>query len=528
VATPKIIADFESSLSTAVAIGGTSFTLASATDDDGVALPSGLYYFTVDNGSSNKEYLSGTLSGTSVTSVVSVSRQGTETSGAARAHRVGASVIITDFATYKKYMDGIALVSAPDADTNTKGVSEQATQAEVDAGTTTGGTSANLFVNPSTVRAKNYNDYVADTGSADAYAIAPSPAITAYAAGQVFTFKAVNANTGASTLAVNGLAAKSIVLTGAITAGQIVQVVYDGTDMQMLSSGPDSSFGDGSDGDVTISTPTTLTRDMYYNNLVVTDTLTTNGFAIYVKGTISGVGTIKYPTGTAGGNASGQTEGTAGTAITTGRFRNIAGGVGAQGRAATSGSTAGVDGTIGGAATPSGGVIGGAGGNSASGGAGIGTGGAGGVVTAPLVKIGAFLMTTIFGLDIANTGVPLSLVGSSGGGGGAGGSSGGGSVGGGGGGGGASGGIVFIVANIWAGTFTIQAIGGAGGAGSTGNGNGGGGGGGGGGVSIVFYRTKTWSGSYVLTGGAAGATGGSGASAGNAGTVGASYEISAK
>lgn len=29
-----------------------------------------------------------------------------------------------------------------------------------------------------------------------------------------------------------------------------------------------SAFGDGSDGDVTISAPTTLTRDMYYNNLI--------------------------------------------------------------------------------------------------------------------------------------------------------------------------------------------------------------------------------------------------------------------
>ena len=55
------------------------------------------------------------------------------------------------------------------------------------------------------------------------------------------------------------------------------------------------NFGDGSDGDVTISTPTTLTRDMYYDNLVVTDTLTTNGYRIFVKDTISGAGTIKTP-----------------------------------------------------------------------------------------------------------------------------------------------------------------------------------------------------------------------------------------
>lgn len=147
-ATPKIIADFEAQLSTALSVGDTSFTLSSATDDDGVALPAGLYYFTLDNGNSNKEYLAGTLSGTSVTGVLSVSRQGVETSGCARAHRVGASVIITDWKTYKKYMDEIALVSAPDADTSTKGVMEAATLAEVRARTASGSTGANLAVTP--------------------------------------------------------------------------------------------------------------------------------------------------------------------------------------------------------------------------------------------------------------------------------------------------------------------------------------------------------------------------------------------
>jgi hypothetical protein len=147
-ATPKIIADFETQLSTAIAIGDTTFSLKSATDDDGVALPTGLYYFTIDNGSSQKEYLAGTLTGTSVASVVSVSRQGSETSGATRKHRVGASVILTDFATYKKYMDEISLVSAPDASTTTKGVVEIATLAQVRAGTGVGETGAILVVSP--------------------------------------------------------------------------------------------------------------------------------------------------------------------------------------------------------------------------------------------------------------------------------------------------------------------------------------------------------------------------------------------
>lgn len=51
-------------------------------------------------------------------------------------------------------------------------------------------------------------DYAADTGSATAYAIAPSPGISAYVVGQRFAFKAGNANSGADpTLAVNSLTA---------------------------------------------------------------------------------------------------------------------------------------------------------------------------------------------------------------------------------------------------------------------------------------------------------------------------------
>ena len=131
----------------------------------------------------------------------------------------------------------------PDSSATVKGIVEEATQAETDAGTAAGGTSARLFVNPATVRAKAYHDYIADAGSTDAYAITVSPTITAYATGQIFTFKANTANTGACTLAVSTLAAITIkknvstdLITGDILANQIVTVVYDGTNMQLLSS----------------------------------------------------------------------------------------------------------------------------------------------------------------------------------------------------------------------------------------------------------------------------------------------------
>lgn len=65
--------------------------------------------------------------------------------------------------------------------------------------------------------------YAADTGSATAYVITPAPGIRAYAVGQIFAFKAANANSGTTpTLNVNGLGAGTISLpSGAVAAGDI-------------------------------------------------------------------------------------------------------------------------------------------------------------------------------------------------------------------------------------------------------------------------------------------------------------------
>ena len=155
--TGKIVADFTTSLAAALAVGATSGTLQSATDDDGVALPSGRYFFTIDGSNSSKEHISCSLSGTALTSIKSVSRQGVETSGTVRAHRLGATVTITDFAhilqinnlvngttdldssdplkydgtatisdnnalATKAYVDGVAIAGSPDSSTSVKGI----------------------------------------------------------------------------------------------------------------------------------------------------------------------------------------------------------------------------------------------------------------------------------------------------------------------------------------------------------------------------------------------------------------------
>jgi hypothetical protein len=54
-------------------------------------------------------------------------------------------------------------------------------------------------------------------------------------------------------------------------------------------SGNDAIYGNGTDGDATINNEVTITSDMYYNNLTVSSTgfLRTNGFRIFVKGTLT-------------------------------------------------------------------------------------------------------------------------------------------------------------------------------------------------------------------------------------------------
>lgn len=94
--------------------------------------------------------------------------------------------------------------------------------------------------------------YAADTGAANAYAVALSPAPT-LVAGSLVVVKIANPNTGASTLAVNGGAAIAIKKNGAtplaggeFAAGQIVELVYDGASFQWQGgAGSATYFGQG-------------------------------------------------------------------------------------------------------------------------------------------------------------------------------------------------------------------------------------------------------------------------------------------
>jgi hypothetical protein len=374
--------------------------------------------------------------------------------------------------------------------------------------------------------------------------------------------------TGKKTLPIRGdrLEAGSGPLTYLTQAGR--HTIFDSFTDSLL-------YGDGSDGDATISGSTQLTADMDYENLTIqtSGNLDTNGWVVRVRGTLtiqgSGIVRCDGADGTAGTNASSAT--------------GAAGGAGGQGGGGGSGSKTlptGYGGQTGGTGgnghvtTPTAGgpaiwttttqisvLVNGAGnrlkgGDGGTGKTGAGTdGGAAGAAGEAIpntANTGRCLRTeltdplTVLNLLLSHGALPAGCAaalqaGAGGGGGGANTITAADGGGGGGGGGAGSGGAVLILARAvvctgW--TGRISANGGAGGNGGNGDsvslpngggsgGGGGGGGGGSGGVVAVFCETCDDSANLAaqieVSSGAAGSqgTGGTGGASAAAGTAGA-------
>jgi hypothetical protein len=243
-------------------IGSTSITLSSFKTIDGTNLAMTDFgskgYITIDPGNGAlEEQISftgvtqnsnGTATLTGVKSVAFTSPY-TETSGIAKTHAGAATVVLSNTSGFYSQFPAKAndeTITGQWTFTNTPLTPPSVS----DASTTVKGVSK-LSVAPATASdpiAAGTNDtripvaYAADAGSTDDYVITPSPAITAYSTGQIITFKANTANTGAATLNVNSLGAKTIkknynvdLATGDIVANQIIQVIYDGTNFQLVA-----------------------------------------------------------------------------------------------------------------------------------------------------------------------------------------------------------------------------------------------------------------------------------------------------
>lgn len=102
-----VVANFNAQLITKLNIGGTTASIDRNTDVDGQEIPNGKYFITIDVDNSRKEHFACTLTktgnGSDLTDLKTLNRTtGAETSGALRLHRIGAKVVITDFATILK------------------------------------------------------------------------------------------------------------------------------------------------------------------------------------------------------------------------------------------------------------------------------------------------------------------------------------------------------------------------------------------------------------------------------------------
>lgn len=538
-------------------IGATSIVLTSLTDIYGNVLTMASFgaigYITLEPDTTNEEAAiftgitantNGTYTLTGVSTILAQTPY-TATSGLVRQHSGGTKVVITDnvafWATFgnidnanewsqvqtfdlppvspttpvnntdvpnKAYVDAVVVAGAPNANTTTKGIVQLPTQAQVDAGTNTGSTGASLTPTPNQLRSKQRSDYVVDTGTSNTYVIAPSPAITAYAAGQEFTFNPGNTNTGASTLAVNGLTAKNITkngtnppIAGDIVAGTLITVMYDGTEFQLMSpsaiiAAAVKSGGTGSDGALSITSGTTTVSassapylEKNYTNVSITST----------------------------GNLSFSTPATTGTTVAI--FIQGTGTV-------TTSSTHAIDVRSMGGTANSGYVLLDSPASTTSGGGGSGGGSCGGAGTQGIASVSSSnQQLTVPGQAIS----PFSATqryappGGNGSSGTSGGANGFGS--GSGGAGGLGGGGLYVeCAGAW--NFTTGAIDASGNAGSasthnsSGGEQGGDGGGGGGGNILVLYGTLTAdSGTYTVSGGAGGTGNGSSGFAGASGIV---------
>lgn len=327
---------------------------------------------------------------------------------------------------------------------------------------------------------------------------------------------------------------QSSTLIAVVYPGEAAHFAYDGTNWATFRYVPKDQeiFGDGSDGDVTISSNTTLTRDMFYNNLTISDTfaLSPNGFRVYVKQTLTLSGTgnrIKAIGGNGGNGASGAAGSAGGTA---GSAANTAGSL-----PASLGGKAGSNGKTGGAGAGTAGVAGdasafGLGAAGAAGGNGLNDtplGGAGGALT---VQAYAKSIHKLLTFGDWNSTTFTRFTGHGGSGSGAGGDAGSSGNGGGGGGSGGNGGFLWIAARTITGTGDISVAGGTGGNGGDASGNSGGAGGGaggGGGILVILYGVALgWTGSAVYTGGTGGTGGvdtGSDGKPGTNGTTGKYY-----
>jgi hypothetical protein len=137
-----------------------------------------------------------------------------------------------------------------------------------------------------------------------------SPSLTAYTAGQIFSFVVGTTNTGAVTLNIDGLGAKAVTRTGAIAlvaggmvTGQVALVEYDGTRFQLLDPNAFTDLlisGALTYGGVTLTNAVTGTGKMVLDTSPTVNNPTVTNYVETVQalGTVGASSTLALTSGT--------------------------------------------------------------------------------------------------------------------------------------------------------------------------------------------------------------------------------------
>lgn len=143
-----------------------------------------------------------------------------------------------------------------------------------------------------------------------------TPALTAYAAGNLFSFVVANTNTGAVTINIDGVGSKAITRTGStalvagdMVAGQVALIEYDGTRFQLLNgnsftnlnvSGNETIGGTLTYGGVTLTNAVTGTGKMVLDTSPAVNNPTVTNYveSVVAIGTVTSSNTIALTNGT--------------------------------------------------------------------------------------------------------------------------------------------------------------------------------------------------------------------------------------
>ena len=137
-----------------------------------------------------------------------------------------------------------------------------------------------------------------------------TPALTAYAAGNLFSFVVANTNTTAVTINIDGVGSKAITRTGStalvagdMVAGQVALIEYDGTRFQLLNGNSYTNLlvsGTLTYGGVTLTNAVTGTGKMVLDTSPTVNNPTVTNYveSVVAIGTVSSSNTIALTNGT--------------------------------------------------------------------------------------------------------------------------------------------------------------------------------------------------------------------------------------